>query len=87
MGWGAPATGDDLGWGGKASSGAQGCGCGLPPLELLERDNIAYPNDDISAHEHLSYALMLPSSQVVNLSMNAHASTAHVHYKHNATNK
>ena len=37
LGRGAPGLGDDLGWGGEATRGAQGCGSGSPPLGLLER--------------------------------------------------
>ena len=41
MTWGGllqPSVIDDLGWGGEATRGAQGCGGGYPPLGLLERD-------------------------------------------------
>ena len=42
LGWwgvftGAPGLGDDLGWGGEATRGAQVCGGAPPPLGLLER--------------------------------------------------
>ena len=38
--WGALGPGDDSGWAGEASSGAQGYGGASPPLELLESDII-----------------------------------------------
>ena len=49
MGWGAPGVGDDLGWGGEATRGVQGCGGGPPSLGLPGRDIRAVKFDGIFA--------------------------------------